>query len=190
MGIRPFVRSSLAWAAIAALSVSGSGRLSAAQSVNERDATVAYLYNFAKFVEWPADTLPAHAPLTICVMGDGSLGADLEDAVRGREIAGHKVTVARVKADHSLRPCQLLYATGLDQKTVDQLIATTAGIPVFTVSDIARFAERGGVASLLFDGGRMRFAINVSTAQRAHLTISSRLLALATIVKDDIRTRD
>lgn len=161
-----------------------------AQPLNEREARVAYLYNFAKFVEWPADVLPPHAPIALCVLGDAALGGELEDAVRGHEIAGHKVAVSTVKADGPLRACHLLYITGLDQKHADQLLAAVAGTPVFTVSDGERFAQRGGVANLIFDGGRMRFSINVNSAQHAHLTISSRLLALATIIKDEARTRE
>ena len=161
-----------------------------AQPLTEREARVAYLYNFAKFVEWPAEALPPHAPISLCVVGDGTLGGELEDAVRGREIAGHKVVVSVVKSDGPLRSCHLLYVTGLDAKHIDQLLASIAGTPVFTVSDGDWFAQRGGVANLIFESGRMRFSINVNSAQHARLTISSRLLALATIIKDEARTRE
>ena len=169
--------------------IAGTGRVDA-QSVNEREAKVAYLFNFAKFVEWPADVLPAGSPIALCVLGDSAMAFDLSTAVRGREIAGRKVSVIDVKGDGSLAPCHLLYVTGLDQKHLDHLLAATVVMPLFTVGDADRFAERGGVASLFFDGGRMRFSINVNTAQRAHLTISSRLLALATIIKDEARVRE
>ena len=43
----------------------------------------------------------------------------------------------------------------------------------------------GGVAQLMLDSGRMRFAFNVDAAQRARLKISSKLLSLARIVKDE-----
>ncbi len=161
-----------------------------AQSMTEREARVAYLYNFAKFVDWPTDVLPAHAPINLCTMGDSALGSDLEEAVRGREIAGHKIIVSSPRSDSALRPCHLLYLTGLDPRRIDQILAAVAGAPVFTVSDGDSFAQRGGTANLLFDGVRMRFAINVNSAQRARLAISSRLLALAAIVKDTARARE
>ena len=161
-----------------------------AQPLTEREARVAYLYNFAKFVEWPVEVLAPKAPISLCVLGDNTLGGELEDAVRGREIAGHKVAVSTVKADSALRTCHLLYVTGLDAKRIDQLLTSVAGTPVFTVSDGDWFAQRGGVANLIFESGRMRFSINVNSAQHAHLTISSRLLALATIIKDEARTRE
>ena len=191
--MHPFARST--WfrgILLATLATSLTGALTPAhaQSVNEREATVAYLFNFAKFVEWPIEMLPTHAHITLCVLGDSSLGAELASAVQGREISGHKLDVANVKADSPLRACELLYVAGIDQKHTDQVLTGLSGMPVFTVGDADHFAERGGIANLIFQDGRMRFAINLSTAQRAHLTISSRLLALATIVKDDARSRE
>jgi hypothetical protein len=177
------------WATVASIVASSAAGV-AAQALTEREARVAYLYNFAKFVEWPAEALAPHAPISLCVLGDGALGGELEDAVRGHEIAGHKVAVSVVKSDGPIRSCHLLYVTGLDQKHSDQLLTAVAGTPVFTVSDADRFAQRGGVANLTFENGRMRFSINVNSAQHAHLTISSRLLALATIIKDEARTKE
>lgn len=173
--------------AVSALLIALTGILAGhvrAQSLSEREARIAYLYNFAKFVEWPADALPPRAAISFCVLGDHSLGGELENAARGREIAGHRVLVSTVTPDGALRACHLLYVTGLDQKRTSDLLAATTGAPVFTVSDEQRFAERGGVATLVFEGGRPRFAFNVDMAQRAHLVISSRLLALASIIKD------
>jgi hypothetical protein len=174
------------WTVITSLAIQASASVGA-QPLTEREARVAYLYNFAKFVEWPVDALPPHAPIALCVRGDGTLGGELEDAVRGREISGHKVSVSVVKTESTLRACHLLYVTGLDAKRIDQLLTSIAGTPVFTVSDGDWFAQRGGVANLIFESGRMRFSINVNSAQHAHLTISSRLLALATIIKDEAR---
>ena len=106
-----------------------------AQSLSEREARIAYLYNFAKFVEWPADALPPRAAISFCVLGDHSLGGELENAARGREIAGHRVLVSTVTAESPLRGCHLLYVTGLDQKRTNDLLAATTGVPIFTVSD-------------------------------------------------------
>jgi uncharacterized protein DUF4154 len=83
-----------------------------------------------------------------------------------------------------LRHCQVLYVSGIDQKRVTQLLAAVQDSPVFTVSDDGHFAERGGVAELIVQKDRMRFAINTDAAQRARLQLSSKLLTLAIIVKD------
>ena len=63
-------------------------------------------------------------------------------------------------------------------------------ITAFSVSDCARFARLGGVANFFVEDGRLRFAVNVDAARRASLHISSRMLMLATIVKDEPASRD
>jgi YfiR/HmsC-like len=52
------------------------------------------------------------------------------------------------------------------------------------VSDADGFAQSGGVAELIVENDRMRFAINVASAHRTRLSISSKLLSLAIIVND------
>jgi YfiR/HmsC-like len=154
-----------------------------AQSVPESALKAAFLYNFAKFAEWPADAAPAE-PLTICVLADAAIANALDETVKGRTIDARKVVVSRVKPD-GLRACHVLYLTGLDGKRAQQIIEELQNTPVLTVSDGEQFAQNGGIAGLFVEQGRMRFAINLEAAQRARLRISSRLLSLAKIVKDE-----
>jgi len=87
-------------------------------------------------------------------------------------------------ADGPTGSCHLLYVSGFDAKRSDELLFALTGAPIFTISDEVRFAEKGGVAQLIVENGRVRFAINMDAARRARLKISSKLLSLATIIKD------
>jgi hypothetical protein len=153
-----------------------------AQTVAAPDLKAAFLFNFAKFAEWPADVVSTNAPIILCVVGDGDVANALEKTVRGHNVDGHPLVVARAKAD-SLPTCHLLYVTGLDDKRSVQLLHSLKGLAVFTVSDFELFAQLGGVAQFFVENGKMRFAINPDSAQRAHLTLSSKLLSLAKLVK-------
>jgi len=77
-----------------------------------------------------------------------------------------------------------VYVDGRDARKSTQLLAALRGAPVLTVGDGARFAELGGVAQLVLEQDRMRFAVNVAAAERAGVRLSSKLLSLASIVKD------
>jgi len=154
-----------------------------AQSAPEPALKAAFLYNFAKFAEWPADAAPAD-PLTICVFGDTAIADALDETVKGRTLDGRKTVVVRVKPE-SFRSCHVLYLAGLDAKRGQAVIDDLKGVPVLTVGDREQFAQSGGIAGLFVEQGRMRFAINVEAALRGRLRISSRLLSLAKIVKDD-----
>jgi hypothetical protein len=156
----------------------------AAQSVSGTALKAAFLYNFAKFTEWPADILAPGQRLSLCVLGDNAVADALEQTIKGHTVESHEITVQVVTADGPIRSCHLLYAGGLDVKQSTHLIQLLKGAAVFTVSDGDKFAELGGVAQLILEKDRMRFAINVAAAQRARLQLSSKLLSLATIVKD------
>lgn len=165
------------------------GMLAAAAVLPAQTATVpaltaAFLYNFAKFTEWPADALPPGEPLTLCIVSDKLVAEILADLTKGRSINGHALVVSSVAADApGLAPCELAFAAGLDGARTSALQLATAGRPVLTVGDRERFAKDGGVIGLFVQDGTMHFAVNVEAAQRARLQLSSKLLTIARIVK-------
>jgi hypothetical protein len=159
-------------------------RAAAGQTVSGSALKAAFLYNFVKFVEWPAAAADSE-PLVMCVTGDSGVATALDDMVRGRTVDGRRVVVRRVRIDVSARACQLLYVSGLDGAAAATLIGQISGSAVLTASDMENFARLGGVAEFFVDADRMRFAINVDSAQRAGLRVSSKLLGLAKIVRDD-----
>ena len=172
--------------ALAALVAGLTGARARAQTATAPVLKAAFLLNLAKFVEWPADVVPAGGPITLCVSGDPAVAEPLADSVKGHTIEDHPLAVRRLAAnDGALRGCQLLYMSGLDAPRTAKLIESLAGVAIFTVSDLDRFAQTGGVAQLFVDGDRLRFAINVDAAQRARLRLSSKLLSLARIVRDE-----
>lgn len=166
----------------AALAVSGG--TAAAQSASAPAMKAAFLYNFAKFTQWPADTLAPAQRLTLCVIGDARVAEALEQIVKQQVVDGHELAVQVLKADGPTRSCHMLYAGGLDAQRSAQLLSVLKGAPVFSVGDGDRFAEGGGVAQFVIESDRMRFAINLAAAQRARIVLSSKLLSLAKIVTE------
>ena len=144
----------------------------------------AFLYNFAKFTEWPADALGPGAPLVLCVVDDLKLAKALEEATAGRDVDGHTLVVRKIELDGPVRSCHLLYAD-VDTQKGARLIETLRGASVLTVTDYGLFAAMGGTTNLFVEDGRIRFAVNLEATNRARLRISSRLLSLAKLVKDD-----
>jgi hypothetical protein len=150
-----------------------------AQDVTEPALKGVFIYNFAKFTEWPVDAVPAAAPLVMCVLGDVAVGDALERAVKGRIIAGHAVTVLKEPAAASQQVCNVIYVSGVTADQAAQLVAGVRDVPVLTISDVEGFTELGGIVRFFFESGRLRFAIDLGSAKRARLQISSNLLALA-----------
>jgi len=155
------------------------------QEATDPDVKAAFLFNFMKFVEWPSGVLPNSGPIAACVMGNSAVAESLAGAVKGRLVGGHQIAVSKVTLDGPLRGCHVLYLSGADARLTQQVTQLLRGLSVFTLSDFERFAVMGGVANFVVDNGRLRFAINVDAVRRARLQISSRMLALATIVNDE-----
>jgi hypothetical protein len=155
-----------------------------AQGVTAPALKAAFLYNFANFTEWPAGVLAPQQRLSLCVIGDNAVADALEQTIKGRNVDNHELTVEVIKPDGPILSCHLLYISGLDARRSALLLYGLNGTSIFTVGDGDRFAEMGGIAQLILENGRMRFVVNVGAAQRANLKISSKLLTLAKIVKD------
>ena len=117
-------------------------------------------------------------------MGDDAVADALEEMIRGRAVEGHELTVRVVGAADPIRSCHLLYVDGHDAGRSARLIGVVKEAPVLSVGNGDKFAERGGVAQLVLEEGRMRFAINVAAAARARVRLSSKLLSLASIVRE------
>ena len=157
-----------------------------AQDVTEPTLKAAFIYNFAKFTEWPSTVVPP-GPLLLCVLGDAVVGQALTRAVQGRNVAGHSLDVwqgparlepARVEP---ARICHVLYVSGVTVDQLAPLVAAWHDKPVLTMSDIDGFTGVGGITQCFFEHGQLRFAVHLQAVTRAGLQISSRLLALARI---------
>jgi hypothetical protein len=155
------------------------------QRDTEPDLKAGFLFNFMKFVEWPADALPPDRPIQACIVGSPKVADALARGVQGRVANGHSITVSNTSREDPLRSCHLVYVEGIDERETARVVAKAAGLPVFTVSDYERFAVRGGVANFYVAKDRLRFAVNVDAARRARLQISSKMLAIAMLVTEE-----
>jgi hypothetical protein len=155
----------------------------AAQGISAPELKAAFLANFSNFTEWPEGALPPGQSFVYCVLDDKAVAAALT-VILGHPGQTLQPWVRVVKIEPSIRSCQVLYVGKLDGKQSTQVFDILKDSPVFTVGDAEHFAESGGIAQFMLADGRMRFAINVAAAKRAHLVLSSKLLSLATLVKD------
>ena len=154
-----------------------------AAEFDEYAVKAAYLYNFAKFVEWPPGAFAdAAAPLWVCIAGDDPFG-DALAALSGKTVASHPVAVRHMPATTGLEPCHIVFVSRTEQGRFKAVLAQLARLPILTVSDIGDFARAGGMIGLIEADQRIRFDINLAVARQANLKLSSHLLKLATLVE-------
>jgi hypothetical protein len=143
----------------------------------------AFLYNFAKFTDWPA--LADAVPIIVCVVGDDDIAAAFVGTVRGQLVSGHKLELSRPPGIAEWHACQVLFIGDAELRRSGAGLDGIKALPVLTISDVKGFAQSAGIIELYPEGGKMRFAINIDAAERAGVHLSSRLLGLARIVRSD-----
>jgi hypothetical protein len=154
-----------------------------ASEFDEYAVKAAYLYNFAKFVEWPPGAFAsADAPLLICIAGDNPFG-DALATLSGKTVESHPVEVRPIPAATGLEKCHIVFIGRAEQGRFKTVLAKLARLPILTVSDIGGFAQAGGMIGLVEADQRIRFDINLAITHQANLKLSSQLLKLATIVE-------
>jgi hypothetical protein len=159
------------------------GLMSDAQSVSEDQVKAAYVYNFAKFVEWPSrDFASPTAPLRFCVLDDRSFESELIQIVKGRAVAGRPVIVVPVQSGDQSRDCHILFIGSSQEGQVRHIIEVLRETNVLTVGETKGFVEAGGIINFVLQDDRVQFQVNHKAAKQAGLSISSRLLAVAKVV--------
>jgi hypothetical protein len=149
-------------------------------AVAEYRAKANYLANFPSFVEWPAEALPpGNAPFLVCVFGEFSFGTSLAEITRGTTVRERRLEIRWVRKAQELAACQILFVSRSEQKRYTQALEAVRGKTVLTVGETPEFLEAGGILSFSGQQGTIQFDVNLAAASKAHLKISSRLLALA-----------
>lgn len=150
---------------------------------DENQIKAVCLFHFAQFVDWPASSFAGpRSPVVIGVLGNDPFGTYLDDVVRNETIGRRPLVVRRFARLEDVRDCQILFVSGAEAAPAAQIFAALAGRPILTVGDSEHFTRQGGMVRFAVDQKKIRLRINPGAAKAANLTISSKLLRLATLV--------
>ena len=160
-----------------------------AQRPTEYEVKAAFLYNFAKFVEWPSGAFEdADAPIVIGILGKDPFGPILEQTVGGNTAGGRSLKIRQfARIGDGLKRCHILFISRTAPSPPKQVMERIEGSSVLTVGEVDAFCQDGGIVNFVLQQNRVRFEINPDAAARAGLKISSRLLKLARIVGTEQR---
>jgi len=154
-------------------------------SVDEYKLKAAMLYHLTQFVEWPDSSYPGrNAPILLCIVGQDPFANSLTATIPRESDNGRPVLIRHLQSDTEFRGCHILYISSSERKTATHIFSALNGSSILTVGEMAQFAARGGIIQFSLQDQHVRFDINLDAASRAGLKISSKLLALAQIVRD------
>lgn len=151
------------------------GRAETAEPNAGADVKAAYLLNFAKFIDWA----PAERPLVICGIAADGLADAIARVVVGRVVNGRTIVARQLSGRDDPTTCDVAYIGALPAHDLKQSLYRLRERPTLTVGEGLVFLREGGIIALYLEGDRLRFAVSAANAKTAGLTISSRLLAMA-----------
>jgi hypothetical protein len=145
----------------------------------------AFVYNFARFTEWPAAAFQGPtSPLRLCLLGKDPFGQAL-DSIAGKKIKNRDIEVRHLLFVEEARACHVLFISESAKGRLAEVLQLLRDAPILTIGDMPDAARAGGIIGLEIVQKKVRFRVNLDNAQGAGLKMSSRLLDLAMIVRNE-----
>jgi hypothetical protein len=159
-------------------------RAGAQATDDEAQVKAAFVYNFLKFVDWPATAFrsPQDA-LVVVIVGDSRTGDAAERLLAAKQVGDHPVVVRRAGWDQPLTGVHAVFVAERDARKLHRLFDAAAAASVLSIGEGEEFASHGGVIGLIIDNRKVRFDIDTSAARSAGLFVSSKLLALTRVIR-------
>lgn len=162
-----------------ALFLSGAPPVFAAESPTEYQVKAAYIYNFAKFINWPESTFhDAKAPLVIGVLGTNYFNGALTP-LSAKRVRNRGIEIKYFKTLAEVKNCHLLYISKSEEQNRSRILKKLATRPILTVGDFDNFVQLGGIIQFVTRRDRLRFSINLAVASQNNIQIEAQLLSLA-----------
>lgn len=170
---------------IALALLAAAGRLWAQPPISkEYQIKAVFLFNFAQFVAWPAETFTApDQPFRIGILGDDPFGDFMDQTVQGEKINGHPLIIERYTSPDEARDCQILFVSDSGTIPLQNILDRLRGASVLTVGDGEGFIRSGGIIRFFTQDNKIHLKVNLEAAKRANLSISSKMLRLVQIVQ-------
>ena len=168
---------------MAAMAVGGSSA-SAQAPASEAQVKAAFVYNFLKFVEWPAGAFAGpQDSLVVGIVGTTPTAEAAAAFLAGKGVNTRPIAVRRMPLDAPIVGVHAIFVGDLRDDSRPQMLYEAASTNVLSIGEAKGFATHGGVIGLLVEDQKVRFEINPEAADSAQLRISSKLLALAKLVR-------
>jgi hypothetical protein len=155
-----------------------------AQPSQEYKVKAAFIYNFARFIEWPPSVFPsADAPFVIAVLGIDPFNGALEQAVNGKAVGTRRVEIRHFESVDKIGDCQILFVPVTDDASEANAIGKVKNNHVLTIGESDSFDVNGGCLQFFEQDNKVRFEISTDATDQSQVRISSKLLKLARIFK-------
>lgn len=155
-----------------------------AQSYSEAEIKAAFVCNFAKFSQWPSTKFKTDtSSIIIGLVGEEPFGEIIYKIAKSAQVNDRKILVKKIENLSQLSEIHLLYIGKVDAATLTNFLGLSPKNSVLTISELKNFCQMGGIINFSKDKAKYGFEINDKIAQKSKITISAKLLKLATVIE-------
>ena len=166
--------------AIFALFAAGTIPCWAQEEFSEAEVKAAFIVRSASFVEWPAGRFKDEkSPIRIAVLGKDELVAELEKFAKAQKSSSRPFEVRKINNAFEALDAEMLFIADSESKRTAQIVDLLKDQPVLTFGESQEFFENGGMIHLFLEKDHLRFQVNLTSAERGKVNLSSKLLTLA-----------
>lgn len=153
--------------------------ISLADNVSEYTIKAAFIYNFARFTEWPDES----DELRVCIYGEDPFGSTI-DKLNGEQIKDRTIKVIRTRSIYDVKSCHIAFLNIIppERRLFARALRDIEGASVLTISDAEGVIDFGVMIGLRIDNDKIAFDVNHTVAKASNIGISAKLLRLAKVV--------
>jgi hypothetical protein len=155
---------------------------------SEDQVKAAFLINFPKYADWPAEAFAeTNSPVVLAVDNESKVAGELQKVIAGRRVNGRRIVLKRLAAGEESGACHIRFVSAAEQRRSPNLLAKLKDTNILTVGESDDFLERGGIINLARRDQRIALEVNLAAAEKAGIKISSKLLGVARVVKGEAK---
>ncbi len=149
-----------------------------AAELTEYQLKAAFLYNFVVFTEWPTEV---GTTLNLCILGPDPFGDEINE-LHGKAVGNRSLVLQRKTVGESVKSCQIVFISAPAHRNIPRVLDELRDKPVLTVAESLGAGRLGVALNMAVVQNRITFEASQAAARSARLTLSSKLLRLATEV--------
>lgn len=146
---------------------------------NYHQLQAVYIYNFAKYIEWPVE-LPE---FVIGIIGRSEVLGILKTDLKGKKINGKCLIIKHLEGIEDTSQCQIVYIPRSESKLLPAINEIVHNKKILIVTE-EKLINKGAAIAFFKENGSLKFVINQSKLKQANLTANAGLLSLAKVVYD------
>lgn len=146
----------------------------------EYEIKATYIYNFAKFIDWPEEKTNI-TPIVLCVMGKEPLRSSLDKLAKDKFVKKRPLQVRGLNSFNDIKSCHVVFIGEVEGKKQIEILKKINLEKILSVSDSLNFLDNGGHIQFFEEENKLKFEISLASLNQAGLKIDARVLNIAKI---------